>query len=48
MVADALEAGYLINAVQQQTLRFAPPFIITEEELAAFLPVLEGILREQS
>jgi acetylornithine/N-succinyldiaminopimelate aminotransferase len=48
VVAAALEAGYLINAVQQQTLRFAPPFIITEEELASFLPVLERILREQS
>ena len=35
IVEAALERGYLINAVQKQVLRFAPPFIITEEEIAS-------------
>ena len=42
----AEERGYLINAVQEQSLRFAPPFIVTREELSGFLAVLEEILRE--
>ena len=42
----AEERGYLVNAVQEQSLRFAPPFIVTREELAGFLAVLEEILRQ--
>jgi predicted acetylornithine/succinylornithine family transaminase len=44
IVEAALERGYLINAVQKQVLRFAPPFIITEEEIASFLRELEELL----
>jgi len=40
----AEERGYLVNAVQEQSLRFAPPFIVTREELTGFLSVLEGLL----
>jgi len=40
----AEERGYLVNAVQEQSLRFAPPFIVTREELTGFLTVLEQIL----
>ncbi len=40
----AEERGFLINAVQEQTLRLAPPFVITREELAGFVSALEGIL----
>jgi predicted acetylornithine/succinylornithine family transaminase len=40
----AEERGYLVNAVQEQSLRFAPPFIVTRAELAGFLAVLEEIL----
>ncbi|MHB8835694.1 MAG: acetylornithine transaminase [Candidatus Methylomirabilia bacterium] len=42
----AEERGYLVNAVQEQSLRFAPPFIVTREELAGFLSVLEEILHQ--
>jgi len=46
-VALAAEArGYLVNAVQERSLRFAPPFIITHEELTGFLSALEEILRQ--
>jgi predicted acetylornithine/succinylornithine family transaminase len=41
----AEERGYLVNAVQEQSLRFAPPFIVTREELTGFLATLEEILR---
>ena len=40
----AEQRGYLVNAVQEQSLRFAPPFIVTREELAGFLAALEDIL----
>jgi len=42
----AEERGYLVNAVQEQSLRFAPPFIVTREELTGFLSVLEEILHQ--
>jgi acetylornithine/N-succinyldiaminopimelate aminotransferase len=44
VVEAALAKGYLVNAVQKQVLRFAPPFIITEEEISSFLRELEEIL----
>jgi predicted acetylornithine/succinylornithine family transaminase len=40
----AEERGYLVNAVQEQSLRFAPPFIVTREELSGFIGVLGEIL----
>ena len=43
----AEERGYLVNAVQEQSLRFAPPFIVKREELTAFLSVLEEILNQE-
>ena len=43
----AEERGYLINAVQEQSLRFAPPFIVTREELTGFISVLEEILHQE-
>ncbi len=42
----AEERGYLVNAVQEQSLRFAPPFIVTREELSGFIATLEEILRQ--
>jgi predicted acetylornithine/succinylornithine family transaminase len=46
VVLAAEERGYLVNAVQEQSLRFAPPFIVTREELTGFLSVLEEILSQ--
>jgi len=40
----AEERGFLINAVQEQTLRLAPPFVVTKNELRSFLAALEQIL----
>ena len=40
----AREAGFLINAVTPNTLRIAPPLIITDDQLATFTQALPGIL----
>jgi len=39
-------AGLLVNAVQAQTLRFAPPLIVGEEEIDHALAILERVLTE--
>jgi acetylornithine aminotransferase len=44
-LADALRAaGFLPNAVQPAVLRFAPPLVITAEQVDAFLAALPGAL----
>ncbi len=40
----ARERGFLINAVQPDVVRIAPPLILTEAEAAEFLAALPGIL----
>ena len=40
----AEERGFLVNAVQEQTLRLAPPFVVTRDELGVFVAALEEIL----
>ncbi|MDR7483261.1 MAG: acetylornithine transaminase [Armatimonadota bacterium] len=45
LVVDRCRAeGLLANAVQAQTLRFAPPLIVSEEEIDQALAVLERVL----
>ena len=44
VVQAAEERGFLVNAVQEHTLRLAPPYIVSREELAGFLAALEEIL----
>ena len=38
------QAGFLVNAVQPDVIRVAPPLILTEAEAAAFCAALPGIL----
>ena len=45
-VGAALKGGYLISTAQKKVLRFAPPFIITREEIAKFLEDLGRIVEE--
>jgi acetylornithine aminotransferase len=40
------QAGFLVNAVQPDAIRLAPPFILTGAEAAAFCDALPGILTE--
>jgi acetylornithine/N-succinyldiaminopimelate aminotransferase len=43
--AAAQRAGFLVNAAVPDTVRLAPPLILTERDADAFLAVLPGILR---
>jgi acetylornithine/N-succinyldiaminopimelate aminotransferase len=43
--AAAREAGFLVNAIQPDVIRLAPPLIITPEEAASFVSALPEILR---
>ena len=42
--AACRDAGFLVNAVQPDTIRLAPPLILSDAEAAAFLGALPGIL----
>ncbi len=44
MVAAALDAGFIINATDEHTIRLAPPLVITREQLATFIAALPGLL----
>jgi len=42
----ARDAGFLVNAVQPNAIRIAPPLIITPEEAGTFVAALPEILRK--
>ncbi|MBO4273040.1 acetylornithine transaminase [Microbispora triticiradicis] len=42
--AAAQEAGFLVNALQPDAVRLAPPLVITEPDARVFLDALPGIL----
>jgi acetylornithine aminotransferase len=42
--AAARRAGFLVNAVQPDAARLAPPLILTAAQASAFLGALPGIL----
>ena len=44
VAAAALEAGFIVNAPDESTLRLAPPLIITPAELEPFVAALPGLL----
>ena len=44
IVAACQERGFLINCIQDKVLRFAPPLIITTEEIDALITCLDEIL----
>lgn len=46
VVTKALAAGYLINCAGHNTLRFAPPLVVTRTETDGLLAVLDKILTE--
>lgn len=45
IVAAGLEAGFILNATGPQTLRIAPPMVITEKEADEFLTALPDLYR---
>jgi acetylornithine aminotransferase len=44
--AAAREAGFLVNAVQPDAVRIAPPLIVTQEQVDSFVDALPGILEQ--
>jgi len=39
-----MERGYLINCVQENTLRFLPPLIVTRKEIDGLIKTLASVL----
>jgi acetylornithine/N-succinyldiaminopimelate aminotransferase len=44
VTAAALERGLLVNAVRPDAVRVAPPLLVSDDELAAALAILGGVL----
>jgi len=44
VVAACMEKGYLINCIQDNILRFAPPLIVAREEIDGLIDCLDGVL----
>ncbi|WP_164017019.1 aspartate aminotransferase family protein [Pyxidicoccus trucidator] len=44
VIASLREAGLLVNAAGERTVRFAPPFIVTRDELDQGLAIVERVL----
>ena len=44
VAAEALEAGYIVNAVAPDVVRLAPPLIVTEEQVLGFVRALPDLL----
>lgn len=44
MVEQCLKKGFIINAIQGNILRFAPPLIVTVEEIDALVETLDALL----
>jgi acetylornithine aminotransferase len=46
VVRACLERGLLLNAVTPTALRFAPSLLVSEDEIAAAVDILDAVLRE--
>ncbi|MBI9088289.1 MAG: acetylornithine transaminase [Desulfobacterium sp.] len=44
IVTQAMKKGFILNAIQGKVLRFAPPLVITREEIDALVTALDGLL----
>ncbi|MGH8828559.1 MAG: acetylornithine transaminase, partial [Jiangellaceae bacterium] len=44
VAAAALDAGFIVNAVSADTIRLAPPLILTAEQADEFVAALPAIL----
>jgi predicted acetylornithine/succinylornithine family transaminase len=48
IAADALAAGLIVNAVTPDTLRFAPPLIVSDDEIEQAVAILTAVLAARS
>ncbi len=44
IVSECMNKGFIINAIQGRILRFAPPLVITKEEIDGLIKVLDSVL----
>ena len=44
IVTECLKKGFLINCIQGNVLRFAPPLIVSQEQVDALIDCLDDIL----
>ena len=44
VVAQAMKKGFILNAIQGKVIRFAPPLVITREEIDAVINALDDLL----
>lgn len=44
VAADLLAAGLIVNPVTADTLRFAPPLVVTDDEISRAVDILAGVL----
>jgi len=47
VVKEALKEGYVINYTMQDVLRFAPPLIVTEDDIDGLLDILDRIFEKR-
>ncbi|WP_159614849.1 acetylornithine transaminase [Glutamicibacter sp. JC586] len=48
LVTAALDAGFIVNATDDSTIRLAPPLVITKEQLGSFIDVLPQLIAAAS
>ena len=48
LVAAALDAGFIVNATDEQTIRLAPPLVITTEQLGTLIAALPQLISAAS
>lgn len=48
LVAAALDAGFIVNATDERTIRLAPPLVITTEQLGTLIAALPQLIRAAS
>ena len=48
LVAAALDAGFIVNATDEKTIRLAPPLVITTEQLSTLIAALPQLIRAAS
>lgn len=44
IVVEAMKKGFILNAIQGKVIRFAPPLVITREEIDAVVKALDDLL----
>ena len=45
VAADALEAGLIVNAPNDSSIRLAPPLIVGDDEIAEFTQIMTTVLK---